>query len=234
MISEKIALENELLEAASPERALLMSRFFKTGKGEYGEGDVFIGLSNPTVQGICKKYTSLSLDDLQEIIESPRHEFRFAALTILVKKYQKNKAERQAIFEFYLKNVQYINNWDLVDCSCRDIVGAYLMDKDRSLLDEMAQVPHLWTQRIAMVSTWYFIRENQFEDTLRIAQLLLSHPHDLIHKAVGWMLREAWKRGGQEEVEYFLIENIRQVPRTALRYAIEKLPEERRKEFLMM
>lgn len=227
-------IENELLEAADPERAAQMTRFFKTGKGQYGEGDKFIGLSNPTVQQICKKYLSLTLDELQLLIENPIHEFRFAALTILVKKYQKNKAERQAIFEFYLRNVLYINNWDLVDCSCRDIVGAYLFDKDRSLLDEMAEVPHLWTQRIAMVSTWYFIREKQFDDTLRIAKLLLYHPHDLIHKAIGWMLREAWKKGGQEIVENFLKENIRQIPPTTLRYAIEKLPEQERKVFLAM
>lgn len=225
-------ISNELREAANPERALLMARFFKTGKGHYGEGDIFIGLSNPTVQGICKKYNHLSINELQDLIESPLHEFRFAVLTILVAQFKKQKENRKEIFDFYLRNVNYINNWDLVDCSCRDIVGAYLFDKDRTLLDEMAEVEHLWTQRIAIVSTWYFIREKQVEDTLRIAKKLISHRHDLIHKAIGWMLREAWKKGATQEVEAFLEENIRQIPRTTLRYAIEKMPATTRQEWL--
>jgi 3-methyladenine DNA glycosylase AlkD len=225
-------ISNELREAANPERALLMARYFKTGKGHYGEGDIFIGLSNPAVQGICKKYNHLSINELQDLIESPLHEFRFAALTILVAQFKKQKENRKEIFDFYLRNVNYINNWDLVDCSCRDIVGAYLFDKDRTLLDEMSEVEHLWTQRIAIVSTWYFIREKQVEDTLRIAKKLILHRHDLIHKAIGWMLREAWKKGATQEVEAFLEENIRQIPRTALRYAIEKMPATTRQEWL--
>ena len=225
-------ISNELREAANPERASQMARYFKTGKGHYGEGDIFIGLSNPTVQGICKKYNHLPINELQDLIESPLHEFRFAALTILVAQFKKQKENRKEIFDFYLRNVNYINNWDLVDCSCRDIVGAYLFDKDRTLLDEMAEVEHLWTQRIAIVSTWYFIREKQVEDTLRIAKKLILHRHDLIHKAIGWMLREAWKKGATQEVEAFLEENIRQIPRTALRYAIEKMPATTRQEWL--
>lgn len=232
MLNELI---NELREAADHERATQTARFFKTGKGHYGEGDVFIGVSNPTVREMVKKYTHLSPDDLQDLLESHIHEFRFTALVILVKQFQKHKIQREEIFNFYLKNLKHIDNWDLVDCSCRDIIGGYLLDEtDRSILDEMALVPHLWTQRVAIVSTWQFIREKQFGDTFRISELLLDHPHDLIHKAVGWMLRECWKHGGKVEVESFLEKHIRQLPRTTLRYAIERMPEKRRKEFMMM
>lgn len=229
------ALKNDLREKATEERAKNALWFFKTGKGEYGEGDVFIGISNPDLRAVCKHYKHLDFDDLQDLLDDKIHEFRFAALIIMVEQYKKANAEkRKQLFDFYLKNLHNINNWDLVDCSCRDIVGFYLYDKDRSLLDEMAEIDHLWTQRVAIISTSYFIGKGEFGDTLRISKSLLHHKHDLIHKAVGWMLRECWKRGGQAIVEQFLTENIQQIPRTALRYSIEKMSEEQRKYFLAL
>lgn len=227
-------LTNTLREVATPERAKQTARFFKNGKGEYGEGDIFIGVSNPQVRETVKKYYEIPLDELQDLLESNIHEFRFAALVILVYQFKKHKNRREVLFNFYLQHLKYINNWDLVDCSCRDIVGAYLFDKDRSILDEMALVPHLWTQRVAIISTWYFIREKQFEDTLRISELFINHPHDLIHKATGWMLREVWSKGGTQKVENFLEKHISEIPRTMLRYAIEKMPVEQKRALMTM
>lgn len=228
-------ITDELQAIATPERAVASTWFFKTGKGQYGEGDIFIGISNPDLRAICKKYYQLTINDLQELLNSPIHEYRFAALVILVEQMKKAKGEtRQEIYDFYLDNTYNINNWDLVDCSTRDIVGAYLFDKDRSILYDMARTNHLWTQRIAIISTWYFINKKQFYDTLKISEILLSHKHDLIHKAVGWMLREAWKKGAEKQVEDFLEQNIGKIPRTALRYAIEKMTDERKKYFMKL
>ncbi|GAB3524021.1 DNA alkylation repair protein [Emticicia fontis] len=233
-------LISELQAIATPERAKASAWFFKTGKGQYGEGDVFIGISTPDLRNICKKYPSLLLEDLQVLLNDPIHEYRMAALMILVNQMKKAKGETQkSIYDFYLRNTKQINNWDLVDASARDIVGYYLFDKDRKILYDMARTNHLWTQRIAIIASWYFINKNQYEDTFRIAEILLSHKHDLIHKAVGWMLREIWKReevGGikAKQVEKFLEKNISQMPRTALRYSIEKMTEERRKYFMTL
>ncbi|RYU97561.1 DNA alkylation repair protein [Emticicia agri] len=233
-------LISELQAIANPERAKASAWFFKTGKGQYGEGDVFIGISAPDLRAICKKYNSLPLEDLQVLLNDPIHEYRMAALMILVSQIKKAKGDTQKrIYDFYLKNTQQINNWDLVDASARDIVGYYLYDKDREILYDMARTNHLWTQRIAIIATWYFINKNQYEETFRIAEILLSHKHDLIHKAVGWMLREIWKKekaSGIEviQVEQFLKKNIGKIPRTALRYSIEKMTEERRKYFMTL
>jgi 3-methyladenine DNA glycosylase AlkD len=231
-------ITDELQAIATPERAKVSAWFFKTGKGQYGEGDVFIGITNPDLRAICKNYKHLTFSELQELLDSPIHEYRFAALVILVEQMKKAKAEiRQEIYSFYLGNAYNINNWDLVDCSARDIVGAYLFDKDRSILYDMARTDHLWTQRIAIIATLHFINNKQFYDTLKISEILLSHKHDLIHKAVGWMLREAWKKGtppenGNEQVESFLEQNIGRMPRTSLRYSIEKMTDERKKYFM--
>ena len=226
---------DELQAIATPERAKASAWFFKTGKGQYGEGDIFIGISNPDLRAVCKKHTSLTFNELQDLLNSPIHEYRFAALIILVEQMKKAKGDpRQKIYDFYLENTHQINNWDLVDCSARDIVGAYLLDKDRSILYDMARTDHLWTQRIAMIATWHFINHKQFYDTLKISKILLSHKHDLIHKAIGWMLREAWKKEGNERVEDFLEQNISYIPRTALRYAIEKMTNERKKYFMTL
>ncbi|MFD2519375.1 DNA alkylation repair protein [Emticicia soli] len=233
-------LISELQAIATPERAKASALFFKTGKGQYGEGDIFIGISNPDLRAICKKYNSLSFDDLQTLLNDPIHEYRMAALMILVNQMKKAKAETQKnIYDFYLKNTQQINNWDLVDTSAHAIVGYYLFDKDRQILYDMARTDHLWTQRIAIIASWYFINKKQYEDTFRIAEILLPHKHDLIHKAIGWMLREIWKREVKnnkeaKQVEQFLEKNISLIPRTALRYAIEKMTEERRKYFMQL
>ncbi|MFN3488423.1 MAG: DNA alkylation repair protein, partial [Emticicia sp.] len=177
----------------------------------------------------------LKFDELQELLNSEIHEYRMAALMILVEQMKKAKGETsREIVEFYLDNTHRINNWDLVDCSARDIVGLYLFDKDRNILYDMARTDHLWTQRISIIATHYFINKKQFLDTLKISEILLSHKHDLIHKAVGWMLREAWKKQGEEQVEAFLEQNIGQIPRTALRYAIEKMSDERKKYFMTL
>jgi 3-methyladenine DNA glycosylase AlkD len=233
-------LISELQAVATPERAKASAWFFKTGKGQYGEGDIFIGITNPDLRAICRKYTFLSLEELQVLLNNPIHEYRLAALIILVNQMKKaDAATQKLIYEFYLKNIPKINNWDLVDTSARDIVGYYLLDKDRQILYDMARTDHLWTQRIAIIATCYFINKNHFEDTFRIAEILLSHKHDLIHKAVGWMLREVWKKeeaGGikAKRVEQFLENHIKLIPRTALRYSIEKMTEERRLYFMKL
>ncbi len=228
-------ITDELQAIATPQRAETSTWFFKTGKGQYGEGDVFIGVSNPDLRTVCKKFLSLSFDDLQELLNSEIHEHRMAALIILVEQMKKARVEtRQEIFDFYLDNTHRINNWDLVDCSARDIVGLYLFDNDRGILYDMARTDHLWTQRISIIATHYFINKRQFFDTLKISEILLSHKHDLIHKAVGWMLREAWKKQGEEQVEAFLKKNINSIPRTTLRYAIEKMTNERKMYFMIL
>jgi 3-methyladenine DNA glycosylase AlkD len=227
-------LQAELRRFSNPEKIEVSKYFFKTGKGQYGEGDEFIGISMPKQREVIKEFKDLSLNEISAMLSSPIHEFRMSALLILVEQFKKAKTEKRSeIYEFYLKNVENINNWDLVDCSSRDIVGAYLFDKDRSKLYELAATDYLWSQRIAVVSTWYFIRKNQFNDTFRLAEMLLTHKHDLMHKAVGWMLREVW---GKDElaVEEFLDEHAPKMPRTMLRYAIEKMNEPKRKYYLSL
>ena len=225
-------LQAELRRLANPEKVEVFKYFFKTGKGQYGEGDTFIGISMPQQREVIKQFKDLTLQEIEAMLQSPIHEFRMSGLLILVNQFKQAKNEkRQEIYDFYLKNIEKINNWDLVDCSCRDIVGAFLFDKDRQKLYELAATNHLWSQRIAMVSTWYFIQKKQFSDTFRLAEMLLSHKHDLMHKAVGWMLREAWKRDDLA-VEEFLEEHKKNMPRTALRYAIERMEEPKRRYFL--
>ncbi len=225
----------EIKAIATPERAKISAWYFKTGKGQYGEGDIFIGISNPDLRKICKKYQNLSFEELQTLLDDSIHEFRTAALFILVAQMKKAKdKEAEAIFNFYIKNTDRINNWDLVDCSARDVVGAYLFDKNRSILYDMANTDHLWTQRIAIVATAYFINKKDFYDVLKLSKTLIGHSHDLIHKAVGWMLREAWKKGGNKQVEDYLEQNISEIPRTTLRYAIEKMDEEQRRYFMQL
>ena len=216
---------------ANPARALSMARFYKTGPGEYAEHSVFLGLTSPQMQQLAKNHQDTSLDELENCLQNRYHEVRMTALFVLVRQYTRGH-DQEAIFDLYIRNLSYINNWDLVDISCRDIVGAHLFTRDRRILDDLAETPHLWSQRVAIVSTWYFIKKGDYTDTLRIAQKLLNHPHDLLHKAVGWMLREAWKRGGKQEVEDFLLRHIAETPRTLLRYAIERMPEEKRQYFL--
>ena len=226
----------ELQSMANPDKAVQLSRFFKTGPGQYGAGDCFLGIVVPQTRKVAKKYKAVSLAELQLLIESPWHEVRLCALLILVLRYKDRKTtaeEREQIFQFYYRNMPLCNNWDLVDLSCRDIVGEYLADKDRALLYQLAVNDNLWKQRIAIVSTWAFIRRGDYDDTLALAKLLIDHPHDLIHKAVGWMLREVGKKD-RDVLTKFLETYTPLLPRTTLRYAIEHYPEEQRLAFLKM
>lgn len=225
-------IEKELKELGNPEKAKVLSRFFKSGKGEYGEGDVFLGVMVPETRRVAKKHRDMKLIEIQKLLNSKIHEHRLAALLILVDKYSKgDETEQKKIFEFYLQNARKVNNWDLVDLSAPKIVGAHLLKGKRALLRKLARSKNLWERRIAIVSTYAFIREGEFSDTLKISGLLLNDEHDLIHKAVGWMLREVGKRN-QEAEEKFLMKHYRKMPRTMLRYAIEKFSKKKR-EFYM-
>ncbi len=225
-------IKRDLLRLSDPEKAKKLSGFFKTGKGQYGEGDIFLGIPVPEQRKVAKKYRDLPLSDIQELLSSKIHEHRLTALIILVSKYEKaDDSGKKEIFSFYLKNTENINNWDLVDLSAPKIVGDYLFNKDTSILFKLAKSDNLWERRIAVLSTFTFIRNNDFEDALHISKLLLRDEHDLIHKAVGWMLREIGKRD-QETEERFLNKHCMQMPRTMLRYAIEKFDKNKRKFYL--
>ena len=225
-------IKNELSQLSDPEQAKNLSWFFKTDKGQYGEGDVFLGIPVPKQRKVAKRYIDLSLNDLQELLSSTIHEHRLTALLILVSKYEKaDNSGKNEIFSFYLKNTGNINNWDLVDLSAPKIMGDYLYNKDVSILFKLAKSSNLWERRIAVLSTFTFIRNNDFDVSLKIAELLLHDEHDLIHKAVGWMLREIGKRN-QETEERFLSKYCMQMPRTMLRYAIERFEENKRKFYL--
>lgn len=216
------------------EKAAHLSRFFKTGPGQYGEGDRFLGVTVPEQRLIAKKYQHAELPVLKELITSPYHEVRLTGLLILVEQFKKNKqtAFRQTCIDFYLTHTVYINNWDLVDLSCYKLLGVWLEDKNRQLLYTLAHSSLLWEQRIAIVSCMHFVRRGDFQDCLAIADLLLNHPHDLIQKAVGWLLREVGKKDRQV-LKDFLSPRYTHMPRTMLRYAIEHFPEEERKRYLL-
>lgn len=226
---------DELQSVASTEKAAHLSRFFKTGPGEYGEGDRFLGIPVPLTRNIAKANIDTPLEELQILLHSPWHEARLCTLLILVERFKKKKTtdeERCNIYQFYLKNTRHCNNWDLVDLSCPTIVGGYLLHQpDRSLLYRLAESDNLWEQRIAIVSTIALIRHDQFDDTLALSRKLMNHKHNLMHKAVGWMLREIGKRN-RDVLSEFLDEYATRLPRTALRYAIEHYPEEERQAFL--
>jgi len=229
-------LKQDLQKLADPERAKNLSWFFKTGKGEYGEGDIFIGITVPQQRTIAKKYAHLSDVDLKKLLQSKIHEHRLVALLILVEQYQKSKDEKtkKNIVDFYLANTTYITNWDLVDLSSHKIVGDYLLNKpakDRKILYQLAKSKNLWEKRIAIISTFTFINNKQFTDSLKLAEILLNDKHDLIHKAVGWMLREIGKKNQKVE-EKFLQKYYKVMPRTMLRYSIEKFAEKKRKYYL--
>jgi 3-methyladenine DNA glycosylase AlkD len=216
----------------NPAQAINLQRFFKTGKGDYGEGDIFYGIKVPVQRGIAKLFKDLSLIDLKELINSKVHEERLIAAFILIDQFKRgDHKKKKVIYDFYLKNRKGINNWDLVDLSAPKIVGAYLIDKEKDLLYKFARSEDLWEKRISIISTQAFIREHYFEDTLKISETLLNDKHDLIHKAVGWMLREVGNRDLKTEEE-FLQKHYKTMPRTMLRYAIEKFPEKKRKSYL--
>ena len=211
----------------------VLKRFFKTGKGQYGEGDIFLGVQVPDSRKIVRKYTGISLEDTLSFLSSKIHEERLIALLIMVEKAKRSdEAGKETLFKKYLENTQYINNWDLVDLSADKIVGSYLFDKPKDILYSLAVSENLWERRIAILATFDFIKKGFYQETLKIAKILLNDRHDLIHKAVGWMLREVGKRCSQEVLEQFLIINYKQMPRTMLRYAIERLPETLRLQYL--
>jgi len=253
-------LQLEIKKLANPKKAKILMRFFKTGKGQYGEGDKFLGIVVPKQRELVKKYWhNLTLADLDVLIKSNIHEERLIALLILVAKYQNNLSssgqsrgsmdsrlrgnDKKAIFKFYLSHTKYINNWDLVDLSAPNIVGSYLYSlslegreagvrvKNQTLL-RLAKSKNLWERRIAILATFAFIKKKQTIDIIKIAAILLKDKHDLIHKAVGWMLREVGKRCGEKTLTKFLDANALKMPRTALRYAIERLPKEQRLHYL--
>lgn len=221
-----------LKEIGDPKIAQHSQRYFKTGKGEYAQGDRFLGIRVPVLRKKVIPFKETSLKDIKELPVSPFHEVRLFALLLMVHQFSKGGVEqRDKLFNLYISSTPFINNWDLVDTSAPYIVGPYLLDRDRSILYDFARSDLLWERRISVMSTFFFVRQFQYEDTLRISRILLNDPHDLIHKAVGWMLREIGKRDRQTE-ELFLERHYQQMPKTMLRYAIEKFEKERRQMYL--
>jgi 3-methyladenine DNA glycosylase AlkD len=236
-MTELAKIKKEIKSHSDKEKAAFFPRFFKTGKGGYAEGDLFIGVTVPNIRNAVKKYyLTLNISETEKLLNDRIHEFRLAALLIMVMKYQKAGTEKEAktVVDVFLKNLTSINNWDLVDSSADKILGAYIFTKSeyhKSILYDFARTSDLWKQRIAIMSTFYFIRKGEFQDTLVIAKILLNHKHDLIHKAVGWMLREVGNRDFDTEFN-FLKNHYKEMPRTMLRYAIEKFDPKLRAQFL--
>lgn len=225
-------VKKELRKYSNPEKSILLGRFFKTGKGQYGEGDKFLGIMVPSQRKIAKIYKDLGLKEVQKLLDSPYHEDRLIGLLILTYQYSKSNPEQQKqIFDFYIANTSRINNWDLVDVTAPKIIGYYLRDNKRQILYKFAKSKSLWERRIAIISCFAFIDQGDFVDALAIATILLSDKEDLIHKAVGWVLREVGKKN-TKILRAFLEKNVSKMPRTMLRYAIEKLPETERKNWL--
>ncbi|MGD9097033.1 MAG: DNA alkylation repair protein [Desulfobacterales bacterium] len=225
-------LGSELKALADPQVAAHSQRFFKTGPGQYGEGDQFVGIRVPALRRLARQYEDLPIEQVESLLRSKIHEYRQIALFILVGQYRRgNTTEREKIYKCYLRNTAHINNWDLVDASVEHIVGAWLQNRSRKPLRQLASSNSLWERRMAVLATFHFIKKGELEETLHIAKLLLSDPEDLIHKAVGWMLREVGKRSSAT-AEAFLRRHYRAMPRTMLRYAIEKWPEAQRQAFL--
>jgi len=232
MSNELNNIKEELQNIQDPEKTKTLSKFFKTGKGQYGEGDIFLGIKVPDQRKTAKKYSNIPLDDIGQLLKSNIHEFRLTSLLILVLKYKKEDLNgKKEIVDFYLSHTKNINNWDLVDSSAPYILGDFLLDNDKSILYRLALSDNLWERRTAILSTFAFIKNNKFEDALNIAQILLFDKHDLIHKAVGWMLREIGKRDERTEEE-FLEKHYRKMPRTMLRYSIEKFDKDKRNFYL--
>lgn len=225
-------LRAELASLSNPAHALVSKRFFKTGPGQYGQGDQFIGIRAPDLRNLSKKHQNLSLGDIDRLLHSPVHEERMLALLLLIQRYRTgDEVEKQAVYDLYLARTRFINNWDLVDVSAEHIVGQHLSDRDKAPLRLLSVSEDLWERRIAIIATFCFIKQGRFDETLEISRILLNDPHELIHKAVGWMLREVGKRNRDVE-ETFLRSHTTAMPRTMLRYAIEKFPEPLRQAYL--
>lgn len=226
------SIKQQLLAFGNPKKAEHAKYFFKTGKGQYGENDQFIGCTVPETRSVAKANKNTPLEELEKLLNDEMHECRFCALAILTEQFKKaDEAKRKEIIDFYLAHTHRVNNWDLVDMSCYNLLGEWLKDKKRDILYTLADSELLWEQRIAMVSTMAFIRENDFSDTLNLLKKFLTHPHDLMHKACGWMLREAGKRD-EKMLTDFLDKHSKKMPRTMLRYAIEKLSPEQRAHYM--
>ncbi|MFA5125211.1 MAG: DNA alkylation repair protein [Patescibacteria group bacterium] len=234
MTDQKLSqLQRDLRRLASPAKAAILLRFFKTGKGQYGEGDKFLGVVVPEQRKLARQYGQLTLSDLEKLLHSKIHEERLTALIILDDQFRRGDSKiQEKIFKLYLRNTRYINNWDLVDLSAPNIVGAWLYRRDRNILYRLAESKLLWDRRIAMLATFYFICQGDCADTIKIAKVFLTDQHDLIHKAVGWMLREVGKRCDEKELKSFLNQYSAKMPRTMLRYAIERLSTGERKKYL--
>ena len=225
-------IKYEMRKLANKKIAEHSQRFFKTGKGQYGEGDIFLGIRVPVLRKIAKKFRRISLAEVSKLLESKFHEERLLSILMLVNLFKSgDEDDQELIYELYLDKTKFINNWDIVDISAGNIVGAFLFEKDKAPLYRLVFSENLWERRIAIVATFYFIRNDEFDDTLKIAEILFTDKEDLIHKAVGWMLREVGKRVIEIEEE-FLEEHYLKMPRTMLRYAIERFPETRRKMYL--
>ena len=225
-------ISKRLKKLENREQAAISRKFFKTGPGEYGEGDIFIGIRVPVLRKLVEDYFELPIKEIQSLLKSPVHEERLLALLLMVRKASGRSDDiKKSIYELYLKNTRFVNNWDLVDASAEHVVGAYLRDKNKSVLYRLAESEDLWERRIAIMSTFHYVKHHEFSKTLRISKILLFDRHDLIHKATGWMLREIGKRDLQTE-ENFLKTHYKKMPRTMLRYAIEKFPESKRQRYL--
>jgi 3-methyladenine DNA glycosylase AlkD len=225
-------IKNELKKIADKDKAKQLSGFFKTGKGQYGEGDIFIGITVPAQRKIAKLFYDTDLIELKKLLDDPIHECRLTALLILIENYRRaDENNKQMIVEFYLSRTSSINNWDLVDLSSHQIIGNYYFTRDRDILYKLVKSGNLWEQRIAVVSTYHFIKNNDFNEIIKFSEMLLDHKHDLIHKAAGWMLREAGKMDLSVLIK-FLDKHHKVMPRTMLRYAIEKLDESDRKKYM--
>lgn len=227
----KEEIVREFKKVSSREKAKVLQRFFKTGKGEYGEGDVFVGVVVPNIRLLVRKYYSeMSWDDISFFLHSEVHEFRLFALLVLVRRFEKGD-EQKVIYDYYMGNRKWIDSWDLVDLTAPNIVGMYLSNKDRGALRKMVVSKSIWDVRIAVLATFTFIRQNEFKDILEFSKILFTHEHDLIHKAVGWMLREVGKRN-VDVLREFLDEYYSRMPRVMLRYAIEKFDKEERLRYI--
>ena len=229
---DALDIQRRLQKIGNKKHAAVSQRFFKTGSGEYGEGDIFIGIRVPVLRKLVKEYKDLPVSEIKILLRSPIHEERLLAILLFVRKFEKGDGDiKKDIYDLYLKSTAFINNWDLVDTSAEHIVGAYLTDKSKRPLYRLTKSKNLWERRIAIMATFHFVKRHEFSETLKISNMLLTDRHDLIHKASGWMLREIGKRDLETE-ETFLKEHYKKMPRTMLRYAIEKFPEKKRQRYL--
>jgi 3-methyladenine DNA glycosylase AlkD len=229
---DALDIQRRLPKIGNKKHAAVSQRFFKTGPGEYGEGDIFIGIRVPVLRKLVKEYKDLPVSEIKILLRSPIHEERLLAILLFVRTFEKGNDDiKKTIYDLYLKSTEFINNWDLVDTSAEHIVGQYLMDKSKRPLYRLTKSKNLWERRIAIMATFHFVKRHEFSETLKISNMLLADRHDLIHKACGWMLREIGKRDLETE-EIFLKEHYKKMPRTMLRYAIEKFPEKKRQRYL--